>query len=71
MTWQDIDYAFPFIVFFYGVCMTFVLTHPVLLRLAEERFSPELYSQFKAKKALGLVCLFVGFFWSLQNLWFY
>ena len=69
MSYRELDFIFPFIIFGYGVIMIFVLNTPKLLTLAEERLSPELYQQFKTRRTLGLVSLVVGGLWALQNLW--
>jgi len=70
MTYSELDFIFPFVIFGYGVVMCFVLNTPKLLTLAEERLSPELFQQFKTRRALGLVSLVVGGIWALQNMWF-
>ncbi len=70
MTYRELDFIFPFIIFGYGIVMTFVLNTPKLLTLAEERLAPELLQRFKARRVLGFVSLFVGGLWALQNLWF-
>lgn len=70
MTYQEIDFIFPFIVLAYGSMMTFVLNSPRLMELAERRFPPDLLQQMKMHRALGLVSLVIGALWSLQNLWF-
>jgi hypothetical protein len=69
MTYRELDFIFPFVVFGYGAVMCFVLNHPRLMALAEEKFTPEFTQTFKAKRALGLICLVVGGLWSLQNIW--
>lgn len=70
MSLRELDFIFPFVIFGYGVIMSFVLNTPKLLTLAEERLNPELLQQFKSRRALGLVSLIVGGFWALQNIWF-
>jgi hypothetical protein len=69
MTFHELDFIFPFVVFGYGFVVTFVLNSPQLLTIAEERMSSELYQQLKARKAIGSICLLVGGLWALQNLW--
>jgi len=69
MTFSELDFIFPFVIFGYGFVVTFIMNSPQLLTIAEERMSIELYQQIKARKALGAVCLVVGGIWSLQNLW--
>ena len=69
MTYQELDFIFPFIVFGYGALMTFVLHMPMLMEIAEQRFPQELLAQMKGHRSLAIICLFVGSFWSLQNIW--
>jgi hypothetical protein len=69
MDYKDLDFFFPFVIFAYGAVMTFIFNTPKLLTLAEERLAPELYQQFKTRKALGTICLIVGGLWAMQNLW--
>ena len=70
MSVAQLDFYFPFIVWFYGLVMTLVLGNEYLMRLARNRLPLEQYQKFTAHKGLGLVCLIVGSLWSLQNLWF-
>lgn len=69
MTPSQLDVIFPFVVFFYGALMTFVLNQPRLMAIAEERMPRSILDQMKGHRALALICLLVGFPWSLQNLW--
>lgn len=69
MTYQELDFIFPFVVFAYGAVMTFVTNSKFLMEIAEKRFTPELHQQFNGHRNMGIVCLFVGALWSLQNLW--
>ena len=64
-----IDFYFPFLVFFYGLVLTFVLEIPFLLKLAQKEM-PYYYSQFEKHRKLAFLSVFIGGFWSLQNLWF-
>lgn len=66
---ERLDFLFPFVVLGYGAVMTLVLNSPLLSELAETRLPAALHQQLKAHRALGLICLVVGGFWSLQNLW--
>ena len=66
---ERLDFLFPFVVFGYGALMTLVLHSPLLSELAETRLPENLHQQLKAHRGLGLICLIVGGFWSLQNLW--
>ncbi|MGE4132695.1 MAG: hypothetical protein AB7F86_13715 [Bdellovibrionales bacterium] len=69
MTADKLDFLFPFFVFFYGITITLVLSSPLFMRLAETRMPPAITQQLKGHRVLGLICLFLGGFWSLQNLW--
>jgi hypothetical protein len=69
MTPKEIDFIFPFVVFAYGAVVTFVVTNPTLVRLAEERLPSDIWEKFQAKRPLGLFCIVVGGIWSLQNIW--
>ena len=69
MTVEKLDYIFPFVVFGYGVVMTFILNNPKLIEIAEQRLPSDMWSQFKAKKVLAMICLVIGSLWSLQNIW--
>jgi hypothetical protein len=69
MTYMELDFIFPFIVFGYGAVMLFVLNNTKLMDLAEKRLPSEVLSQFHGKRLLSAVCFVVGGLWSLQNLW--
>jgi hypothetical protein len=69
MTYQELDFFFPFFVFLYGALMTFVLNSPALVRLSQERFPSALVTQMENHRYLAVICLVVGSLWSLQNLW--
>ncbi len=69
MTPEKLDLLFPFVVFAYGAILTFVLHHPRMIELAESRLPEQLRQQMKAHRGFGLLCLVLGGFWSLQNLW--
>ena len=69
MTIKQIDFIFPFVILAYGFLITFVLSWPRLVVLAEERLPAPLLKQLMAHRALALVCLLVGGLWSLQNIW--
>ncbi|MEZ4870825.1 MAG: hypothetical protein R2827_01005 [Bdellovibrionales bacterium] len=65
-----IDQYFPYFIFFYGALITIVLNIPKLVEIAEERLSEDLLKQMQGHRILAVSCLCLGFFWSLQNLWF-
>ena len=64
-----LDFYFPFIVFFYGLVITFILEIPTLVAIARKRM-PSHYANFIAHQKIAWVSLCVGGIWSLQNLWF-
>lgn len=70
MPLQDLDFYFPFIVFFYGLVILLLLYNPLFLKLAEKHLTSSHYEQFLGRLWLGWICLCVGGFWSLQNLIF-
>lgn len=70
MTYQELDFIFPFIVLGYGAIMTFTMNLEPLMKIAEQKFPPQLLQQMNAHRGLGVVCLVVGALWSLQNIWF-
>jgi hypothetical protein len=63
-----LDFYFPFIVFFYGLVINFVLEVPNLVALAQKRM-PSQYTAFEKHRKIAIVSLYVGGLWSLQNLW--
>lgn len=63
-----LDYYFPFIVFFYGLVINFVLEIPYLLVLAQKRM-PSQYAAFERHRKIAVISLYVGGLWSLQTLW--
>ena len=69
MTYKELDFIFPFIVLAYGFIMTVSLNSNFLVKIANEKFPPQLVQQMNMHRGLGLVCLLVGGLWSLQNLW--
>lgn len=69
-TISTLDFYFPFIVFFYGLVMNFVLEIPGLMELARVRM-PSQYATMQNHRKLALISLFVGGIWSLQNIWYF
>jgi hypothetical protein len=67
---EKLDLLFPVIVMVYGAVMTLVLHAKPFSELAETRLPYAVSQQMKAHRGLGLFCLVIGGFWSLQNLWF-
>lgn len=68
MTPSELDFYFPFVVFFYGFLVVLVLETPALARLGKERMSPA-WEGLSQRKGLAWVSFFIGGLWSLQNLW--
>ena len=66
----EVRALFLLFVLAYGALMTFVLNSPRLMQIAEQRFPQPLVNQMNMHRGLGLICLFLGAAWSLQNLWF-
>jgi len=69
MTLAQIDFVFPFFVFFYGILILFVVENKALTRIGRARLS-EQFSQLTAHKPLAWLCFWVGGIWSLQNILF-
>lgn len=67
---SQLDAIFPFILFFYGALLTIVLHQKHLVNLAEKRMPHSVIEQMKSHRVLALISLILGFFWSLQGLWF-
>lgn len=68
MTVQQLDFLFPFIVFFYGFFVVVVLETPALARLGREKMAIA-YEGLSRRRGLAWISFFVGGLWSLQNLW--
>lgn len=69
MTYQELDFIFPFFVLAYGALLTFVLNSEKLMKIADQKFPQQLLNQMHGHRVLALICLVVGSLWSLQNLW--
>jgi hypothetical protein len=67
-TVSSLDFYFPFLVFFYGLVVIFVLEIPNLVALAKKKM-PSQYDSFERHRKIALLSLYVGGFWSLQNIW--
>jgi hypothetical protein len=65
----ELDYYFPFLVFFYGLVILFVLEIPHLVALAKKEMPAHLEA-FEKHRKLAVVSIWVGGLWSLQNIWF-
>lgn len=64
----QLDFYFPFIVFFYGFLVVLVIENPALARLGEQRLSFA-WQGLRRRRGLAWTCFFLGGLWSLQNLW--
>ena len=64
-----LDFYFPFIIFFYGLVLHFVLETPRLVALAQKRM-PSQYATFEKHRPVAILALWVGGLWSLRNIWF-
>lgn len=64
-----LDFYFPFLVFFYGLVVSFVLEIPALVAKARKEM-PSQYANMMSHQKLAWISLFFGGLWSLQNLWF-
>lgn len=69
MTPQELDFAFPFLVFSCGFLLVLVHEIPVFSRLGQERLDPGLWEGLQKRRPMAWICFFVGGLWSLQNLW--
>ncbi|MFN7455508.1 MAG: hypothetical protein ACK5RO_12725 [Pseudobdellovibrionaceae bacterium] len=67
MTWQELDLIFPFVVFFYGIVLVFVLENRTLSDLLDKKM-PFYAQQFRSHKSIAWMSFVVGGLWSLQNL---
>ena len=65
---STLDFYFPFVVFFYGLVINFVLEIPHLVALAKKRM-PSQYESFERHRKIAVLSLYVGGLWSLQNIW--
>jgi hypothetical protein len=66
---SSLDFYFPFLIFFYGLVINFVLEIPFLLALARKKM-PSQYATFERHRKIAIFSLYAGGLWSLQNLWF-
>lgn len=65
---HQLDYWFPFFVFFYGFLILLVLEGlPAVVR-NEIRAHPW-FEMIQKRKSLAWICFFIGGLWSLQNIW--
>ena len=64
---DELDFFFPFIVFFYGIVMITVTSLPIFHKLAHEKMSADMVERFYGHRLLGWVCGFVGALWLLQR----
>lgn len=69
MTPAQLDFYFPFVVFFYGFMAVVVIETPALAKLGQERMSAQ-WQGLTQRRGLAYASFFIGGLWSLQNLWF-
>lgn len=69
MNWAELDFFFPFLVFFYGFLIVFVLEAPLWARGLSDS-GRRLLQHLEPKRKFAWSCLVIGAFWSLQNLIF-
>lgn len=70
MTLFLLDQYFPFIVFFYGFLLVFVLEAKWLKSALKSAQGQQILSTLCARKGFAYVCFYVGGIWSVQNLLF-
>lgn len=72
MDLKTLDFIFPFVSFFYGSLVLFVLEIPLLKKIThngeKSLLAISLREQLLVHKPLAWICFFVGGLWSLQNL---
>ena len=72
MDLKTLDFIFPFVSFFYGSLVLFVLELPLFKKLTQKNetslLAVSLREQLQVHKPLAWICFFVGGLWSLQNL---
>ncbi|PIU00448.1 MAG: hypothetical protein COT74_05845 [Bdellovibrionales bacterium CG10_big_fil_rev_8_21_14_0_10_45_34] len=69
MSWQEVDFLFPFVVFAYGFLISISLGHPWAHETIKKRAPDILFKMMESHRKLAFACLWVGSLWSLQNLW--
>lgn len=68
MTPTQLDFFFPFVVFFYGFLAVLVVETPALAKLGEQRLGAA-WQGLQRRRGLAWTSFFLGGLWSLQNLW--
>lgn len=64
-----LDFYFPFLVFFYGLVVIFILEIPALVAIARKEM-PSQYATLISHQKIAWISFYLGGIWSLQNLWF-
>lgn len=67
MSASQLDFYFPFIVFFYGVLMLFVMDSPAFQNLRQKFVLQSPWGTPSGRQFLYMMTFFCGL-WSLQNL---
>lgn len=63
---SQLDFYFPFLVFFYGVLILFMVDFPAFQRIRQRLVLPAIWDNPSGKKLLYFMTIFCGL-WSLQN----
>ena len=66
---QKLDFYFPFLMFFYGLAINFILEFPYLVAMARKEM-PSQYATLEKHRQIAIFSLYIGGLWSLQNMWF-
>jgi len=69
MSLQNLDFIFPFVVFFYGLLLLVVQESPFFRELGHQRMSVA-YQRISTQRPLAWISFFGGGLWALQNIWF-
>ena len=71
VSFKQIDYIFPFVIFAYGFIVTVIVNTPLFVELADKRLPQYFKKQIMGHRMIAMVCLVLGSFWTLQHLWYY
>ena len=70
MSPQQLDFYFPFFVFFYGFLAVLVAETPYFEKVAARAQMSSAWAGLTQRRGLAWVSFFVGGLWSIQNLLF-
>lgn len=65
---KNLDFIFPWIVFFYGVFMVFSMEF-LDAHASSVSWARNLLHQLQMRRGFAWLCFFIGGLWSLQNIW--